>query len=182
MDQSKITVRYAKALFELAKEKDQLSRLKTDMELVLSVAQSSPEFVLLLESPVIKSSKKTKIIDQIFSSHLNPLSMRFLELIVTNKREIHIPGMCRNFLALIRNEQGIRTAVLTSAIPMKEEAVSQLRSILEHEFHASLEMTEKVNPELLGGFVLRVDDQQYDASTATRLKKVKESLLRTEIK
>ena len=178
MDQSKVTVRYAKALFSLAKEKNQLDRFKTDMELVLSVVQSSPDFILLLESPVAKTSQKAKAIRLIFQDKLNETSLRFLELIVENKREVHIPGICRNFLEFIRNEQGIRTAVVTSAVPLDKETVAQLKSLLENSYKARVEMSEKVNENLLGGFLLRVDDQQYDASIATQLRKVKETLLK----
>jgi F-type H+-transporting ATPase subunit delta len=182
MDQSKITVRYAKALFALAKEKNQFDRFKTDMELVLSVVQSSPDFILLLESPVVKTSQKAKSIRTIFQDKISGISLRFLEMIVENKREIHIPGICRNFLEFIRSEQGIRTAVVTSSGPLNKETVEQLKSLLENSYKARVEMKEKVNENLLGGFILRVDDQQYDASIATQLRKVKETLLKTEIK
>lgn len=182
MDQSKITVRYAKAFFELAQEKQLAVRLKSDMELVLSVAQTSADFVLLLESPVVKASQKEKAMRAIFANHLHETSLRFLNLIISNKREVHIPGICRNFLQLIRQEQGIRTAVITSASELSDNALNQINTMLEKEFNAPVETSQKVNPDLIGGFILRVDDQQFDASVASRLRKVKEALLQTEIK
>ncbi len=182
MDQSKITVRYAKALFALAKERNQVNIFKTDISVVFSVSQSNTDFNFLLESPVVPTSQKTKAIRLIFQGNIDETTLRFMELIVENKREQHILGICRNFLDLIRKEQGIKTAVVTSASPLSPETVEQLKLLLEANFKASVEMGEKVNEELLGGFVLRVDDQQYDASIATQLKRVKETLIRTEIK
>ncbi|MDX9883662.1 MAG: ATP synthase F1 subunit delta [Prolixibacteraceae bacterium] len=182
MDQSKITVRYAKALFELAKEKDQVEVFKTGVSSVVSVLQSSADFNFLLESPVIPASQKLKAVRLIFSGNIDETILRFLELIVENKREQHIPGICRNFLDLIRREQGIKTALVTSAAPLSPEKLGQLKALLESDLKTSIEISEKVNGELLGGFILRIGDQQYDASIATRLKKLKETLLKTEIK
>lgn len=182
MDQSKITVRYAKALFALAKEKNQLDVFNADIGLVISVLQSSADFSFLLESPVVRTSQKAKAVKLIFSDKINAATLRFLELIVENKREQHIPGICRNFLDLIRKEQGIKTAVVTSAISLSDETIAQLKALLEANYNAKVELSEKLNEELLGGFVLRIDDQQYDASIATQLRKVKENLMKTEIK
>ena len=182
MDQSKITVRYAKALFALAREKNQIDVFKTDISVVFSVLQSSTDFNFLLESPVVPTSQKIKTIRLIFQGNIDETTLRFLELIVENKREQHIPGICRNFLDLIRREQGVKTALVTSAGPLSGETVAQLKTLLEKNYKAKVEMSEKVNEELLGGFVLRIDDQQYDASIATQLKKVKETLMKTELK
>lgn len=182
MDQSKITVRYAKALFLLAKEKKQLDVFEADISFVISVLKSSPDFSFLLESPVVRTSQKAKAVRIIFGDKINVATLRFLELIVENKREQHIPDICRNFIDLIRKEQGVVTAIVTSASPLSEKAIAQLKALLETSYKAKVEMSEKVNEELIGGLVLRVDDQQYDASIATQLRKVKETLMRTEIK
>lgn len=182
MDQSKITVRYAKALFALAKEKNQLDVFKADIGLVISVLQLSSDFSFLLESPVVRTSQKAKAVKLIFNEKIDEATLRFLELIVENKREQHIPGICRNFLDLIRKEQGIKSAVVTSPVSLSKETIAQMKALLEESYHAKVELSEKINEELLGGFVLRIDDQQYDASVATQLRKVKEELMKTEIK
>ncbi|WP_163716061.1 ATP synthase F1 subunit delta [Mangrovibacterium lignilyticum] len=182
MDQSKITVRYAKAFFSLAKEKKQLDLLKTDVELISTLCKDSADFRLLLESPVVKTSKKIKLIQAIFSKKINALSLSFLELITTNKREAHLPGICRNILNLYRLDQGVKTAVLTTAIDMKPAIIAQITAKLEKDLNAEIELSKQVDPKLIGGFVLRVDDQQIDASIASQLRKVKETLLQSEIK
>ena len=73
MNQSAITVRYAKAFFALAKEKDLLGNLKADVELILSVCDNSADFIRLLESPTVKSSKKAELINLIFAEKINDL-------------------------------------------------------------------------------------------------------------
>jgi F-type H+-transporting ATPase subunit delta len=71
---------------------------------------------------------------------------------------------------------------LTSAQPLNDSLVIQVQKILETEFNAKVELSQKVDQKLIGGFVLRVEDQQYDASLSTQLKKIREQLLHTELK
>ena len=182
MDQSAITVRYAKAFFLSAKEKKQLDKLKTDIETVLEVCKTSADFTLLLESPVVKTSKKAALIEQIFSGSIDKLTLKFLMLIVQNKREVHIPGICRNFLDLTRKDQNIKSAVLTTASEVSAATQEKIRELLAKELKTEVELSAQIKPEIIGGLVLRLDDNQYDASVATQLKKIKQNLLETELK
>ena len=182
MDQSKINIRYAKAFFSLAKDKGLTSELRKDAWLITNVCETSSDFILLLESPVVKTSQKVKAIRSIFAGKLNTLSLKFLVLIAENNRTKNIPDIFRSLEALYQQEAGVKTAVLTTAQPMNEILVSQVRQKLEIEFNAKVELTQKVNDELIGGFVLRIGDKQYDASVSTHLKKIREQLLQTELK
>jgi len=182
MNQSKINVRYAKAFFTLAKEKGLTLELREDARLIASVCASSNDFNLMLESPVVKTSKKIEVLKHIFEGKINVLSLNFLLLISENKRENYIPGIFRNLEDLYRQEEGIKSAVLTSAQPLNESVVLQIQKILEAEFNAKVELSQKVDDRLIGGFVLRVEDRQYDASLSTQLKKIREQLLHTELK
>lgn len=182
MDQSKINVRYAKAFFTLAKEKGLTSEFRKDAGLISNVCATSNDFNLLLESPIIKTSQKIKAIKSIFTGHVNNLSVNFLVLIAENNREKNIPGIFRNLEDLYRTEEGVKTAVFTSAQPLNDAILLQVKQILETEFNAKVELSQKVNTELIGGFVLRVEDKQYDASISTQLRKIKEQLLQTELK
>lgn len=181
MDQSAITVRYAKAFFSTAKEKNLLDALKSDIELVLSVCTGSKDFILLLESPIVKTSKKSGLLSAIFQKKVNELTMNFLLLIAKNKREVNIPGICRNFLDLTRKDQNIKSALLTSAAEIDADTIKKVEVLLGKELDATVELSTSVNPDILGGLVLRIDDKQYDASVATQLKKIKQTLLETEL-
>jgi len=182
MDQSKINTRYAKAFFTLAKDKGLTSEFRKDAGLIAHVCASSIDFNLMLESPIVKTSQKVKAIKSIFTDKINRLSLKFLILIAENKREKNIPGIFRNLEELYRKEEGIKAAVITSAQTLDDVVLRQISQLLEVEFNAKVELSQKVNPELIGGFVLRVEDKQYDASVSTLLKKIKEKLLQTELK
>jgi F-type H+-transporting ATPase subunit delta len=103
-------------------------------------------------------------------------------LITQNKRETEIPGICRNFLELSRKEQNIKTAMLFTAAEINPSVIDKIKSIIEKELNTNVELSTKVNHDMIGGIILRVDDKQYDASVATQLKKIKQQLLNAEIK
>ena len=181
MDISTIRVRYAKAFFSLAKEKDRLETFKTDIEKVSNVCIHSADFVHLLESPLIPSAKKKKLITAIFNNEVNPLTLNFLLLILQNNREEYILGICHNFLDLIRKDQNIKSAMLVTATEINPKTIDKIKSLLEKELNATVELNSKVDPAIIGGLILRIDDSQYDASITTQLRKIKQELLETEL-
>lgn len=182
MSISAIRVRYAKAFFSLAKENKMLDTLKTDIQKVVDVCTQSSDFINLLESPVVKTSKKTELITTIFKSEINTLTLNFLLLITNNKRESYITGICRNFLELTRKDQNIKSAVIVTASEINIKTINKIKALLEKELNATVELNCKTEPEIIGGLILRVDDKQYDSSVATQLRKIKQLLLETEIK
>ncbi|MGE5393251.1 MAG: ATP synthase F1 subunit delta [Candidatus Saccharibacteria bacterium] len=182
MDQSKINVRYAKAFFSLAQEKAMMAALQQDMATISAVSASSTDFLRLIESPVIATSEKIKAIKSIFQDKVNALTLNFLVLITRNRREKHIPSIFRDLGDMYRKSIGISSALLITAREMDTDLVEQIRKELESISGTKVELSQQIDPQLIGGFVLRLDDQQYDASVSTQLKKIKESLLLTEMK
>jgi F-type H+-transporting ATPase subunit delta len=182
MSISAIRVRYAKAFFTLAKEKNMLDQLKTDIQGIFDICNQSADFIHLIESPVVTTTKKSELISKIFKSQINNLTLNFLLLIISNKREIHIPGICRNFLDLTRKDQNIKSAVMITATKINSGTVEKIKTLIEKELATSIELTCNVQPEIVGGLILRIDDKQYDSSVNTQLKKIKQALLESEIK
>jgi F-type H+-transporting ATPase subunit delta len=182
MDQSKVRVRYSKAFFSLAKEKNQLDTLRKDIELVYALCKESADFRLLLESPIVKTSRKVKLLKSIFDKQISPLTLNFLELITNNRREAHLTGILQNLLSLYRQEEGMKSAVITTAADLNPSLITDIQKQIEKQLNVQIELTRKVDPALIGGFILRIDDQQVDASIASQLRKVREKLLQAEIK
>jgi F-type H+-transporting ATPase subunit delta len=182
MDISAIRVRYAKAFFSLAKEKNKLESFKIDIEKVADVCRQSPDFIQLLESPVVSTSKKAELIKQIFKSKVNPLTLNFLLLILQNKREDFIPGICHNFLELIRKDMNVKSAMLVTAIEIDSRTIDKIKILLEKELKATVELNTQIDSEIIGGLILRIEDKQYDASVTAQLRKIKQELLETEFR
>lgn len=178
MNDSKIAVRYAKAFFLVAQEKNLLDELRKDIALITTLGQEK-EFGLLVESPVIKVSQKKAAFQSILKGKVNALTLQFLEMITENKREAYILDICRNFNARFMALKGIKPAKVTTALSLDEKQKAKISETIATLFKTEVELTTEENDELIGGFVLRVGDQQIDASVATKLRKLERELLNT---
>ena len=177
MNHSKINVRYAKALFSIGKETGQIMTLHKDISGIFSLCSESDNFVQVLENPVISTTQKKEIFNKVFKDRVSELTLRFILLITENNREAEISGICRNFIDMVRADQGILPATVTSAEKLSSDILEQIRRSLINETGKEIELAEKVNPDIIGGIILRIEDQQYDGSIATQLKKIRAAML-----
>lgn len=182
MNDSKISVRYAKALFGLALEKNMLDQIKNDMLFIKQSWEQVLELKRFLESPVIKTSQKKRVIQEVIFDKINPITQSFLSLVLDNKRESYLAGITRVFIDFYKKEKGITTATLTLTSPLKDSVKKPILEAIKKTFTSNVELVENIKPEIMGGFVLRVEDLQYDASVATQLNNLKKDLLNTNIK
>ena len=176
MNDSKISVRYAKALFESAREKEVLDKVREDMEEVQNIFLI-PEFQYLILTPVMKDIQKRNVLDKILGESLHPLTLSLLNMVFSNGRELFIQAIARNFIGLYKKNKGIKSATFTSAAPISEAMQAKVKKIIQKAVNSTIELEVEENKELIGGFVIRIDDQQYDASVANSLKEVKKQLL-----
>lgn len=176
MSEGKIAVRYAKALFETASEKGALEKVRADLEALQVLDQEVPEFRDLLGSPVLNTEQKHDIFSILLKGKVEELSLKFVFFITENKREAFIPSVCRVFNSLYKEEMGIKTAMVSTASDLHESTSGRIKDNLEDYYKCKIELESKTKPEIIGGFVLRIDDQQLDASVATQLRKIKKGL------
>jgi len=177
MNESKISVRYAKALFLLGKEKNMLDTIVTDMKLVDELCNTVKDFWLMVESPVVKTSQKRKAVQLVLADKLDAISLNFMDMVFQNHREIFIKDMVRNFLDLCRKDKGIVSAKLTTASLIDGDDKTNLSEMLKKAFNSKIELEEVLDKDIIGGFVLRVDDQELDASVSTQLSQIKRTLV-----
>lgn len=177
MNESKISVRYAKALFILAEEKDQLDAVRDDILLIRKVMTENELFSQYLGSPVVRSSQKSELVGKLFNDKLSLLTFKFLQLLIQNKRENYLDSIFRRFLDVYGMHKGIKSATITTVIPLDETLQKTVLDLIAKSFKTKVELTIQEDTSLIGGFILRVGDQQYDASVATGLKRIKNSLL-----
>jgi len=180
MNESQISVRYAKALFQSASEKKILDQVYKDMELVSDTCKLD-DFQYMLAVPTLQVSQKVKVVGSIFSKVLSETSLSMINLVIKNKREVYLAGIARNFSDLYRKDQGIRSASLVTAIPVDDEAIKGIREMIKKAYNSEVELTASVDEDVIGGFVLTIEDMQYDASVASNLRKMKKQLLQTSI-
>lgn len=180
MDEGKISVRYAKALMGLAREKQVIDSVRIDMEMIHALFETIPGFSQVLESPVIGIKEKRELFRKVFAKSMNSMTYSFLMLLLTNHREEYLKNISRNYLDSYRRDMGYKAAKLISAFEIDHATVEQFRMLIRKLFNSEVDLTCKVDSKLIGGFVLQVEDQQIDASVAAKLKRLKRELLASE--
>ncbi len=176
MNESRISVRYAKALFQSALEKDILDRVNQDMIQVKEIS-SLPDVKTILANPVIRPSRKTTILHGLFERDLHQLSMGLIDLAVKNGRERYIPSIARVFIHETKNYKGITESALTTAVKVDPEIKKQVSALIEKVFRTRVDLKENIDESIIGGFILRVEDNYIDASVRTKLRKIKAELV-----
>jgi len=178
MNDSQISVRYAKALFQSASEKKILDQVNDDMELLATTCKQE-EFQYMLVVPTLKPSQKVALMETIFKSKISDTSLSLIKLVVDNKRDIYLPGIARNFRDLYRKEMKISSATLLTAEPVEAKSLQRIIEMLGKAYDSSVELSTKVDEGVIGGFVLTIENMQYDASVAASLRDFRKQLLQT---
>jgi F-type H+-transporting ATPase subunit delta len=177
MNESIIRVRYAKALFQLAEEYKIQETIKKDLDEILICISESKEFRVLLETPLIKPFNKSKLINEIFEGRIEKLSLDFIHLLVKNKREAFLGQICLYFIDEYKLKQGIKEAIIFTADPLKPEHKKEILEYISNKLKLNIELHDKVDPSMIGGFILRIEDQQINASIKSQLRKIKRELI-----
>jgi F-type H+-transporting ATPase subunit delta len=180
MNESQISVRYAKALFQSASEQQLLDMVYVDME-VLSSTCKLEDFQYMLVVPTLQPSQKISMCKTIFEKQLSKVSVSMINLVIKNRRETYLPGIARYYRDLYRKEKGVRSATLVTAQAVEEAAITGIRKMIKKAYNAEVELTSSVDGDLIGGFILTIEDMRYDASVASNLRKLKKQLLQTSI-
>lgn len=180
MHQSQIPVRYAKALFQLSIEKGVAENVREDVQMIFSSINEIPELLEFLNSPVINSKKKIETVAEVFKGKLKEsITLDFLIMVIKNKRELYLRDMARDFIDVYKKSKGIITVVITTASNIEEEFRKNVKDIISKHFSSSIELSEVVDEDIIGGMILRINDIQYDASIYSKLKKLKRELINT---
>ena len=180
MNESQISVRYAKALFQSAEKSGTLERVYEDMG-ILEETLRIKDFNYMLLLPSLQPGRKARIAGLVLEKHISAGSMGMIRLVIQNKREEYLPGIARNFRELFRKAKGIRYARLVTAQPVDDQTMKKVRALIGKAYDTEVELSSAVKEEIIGGFILTVEDQQYDASVASSLKRIRKKLLQTSI-
>ena len=177
MNQSIISVRYAKALMMVGAENQCLDAIKADMELIGATIKENYLFRQLLDNPVVKPPQKRKVMNELLEKYTHSsLTLNFINIVIRNRREFLLADIARDFIDLYEKSKGIKRARIASATEMDEREKLLLQQQLNALFKANVTMVAETKPDLIGGFVLRVGDQQYDASLSSALKRMRKEL------
>ncbi|MEP4535060.1 MAG: ATP synthase F1 subunit delta [Cyclobacteriaceae bacterium] len=173
MSASKIAVRYAKPLLELAEEKKVLDKVYSDILNFSTICKENRDFILMLKSPLISHIRKAEILSKIFAGKVDPLTANFLDIIAKKNRENILPEIAEAFLTLYNEKQGFQEATVTTTITLDGATKKAFEKLVSDITGKKPLLTEKINSELIGGYVLKLGDRQIDDSISGKLKDLK---------
>lgn len=177
MASTKSAIRYATALMELSLTQGKIDRVEKDLVDFKTVLQISDDFRIFLNSPIIRDDKKIQIFQQIFSG-FDELTMGFFKLVTKNGREQKLPEIAHQFNRLLEKHRNVVSGTIISASALDAATKRTIIDKLSGTFEGNLTLKEEVDPTLLGGFIVRVDDKQIDASVSSKLRQLKQELVK----
>ena len=172
MAQTRAAIRYAKAVMDLAKEKQLGKAINDDMKSIANAVESSKELRDMLHSPVVPTATKKSALLAVFKD-LNKLSVNLIDTLIANKRISILGDVAEKYNDLFDDEQGIQVAKVTSAVSLTDELKKLVLVKVKELTGKDAEINNVIDENILGGFILRVGDLQYDASIANKLSKLK---------
>jgi F-type H+-transporting ATPase subunit delta len=174
MQNPRLAARYAKSLLDLAIEQNSLDATLTDMQLLDGICDQSREFCNVLRSPIINIDKKAEILKAVLLNRTSTLTTAFTILLVNKGREAALPEIAKAFIQQYRHLKNIKSVTLTTAHPVSDTVKDAILSrIAGNLTGSSVDLKTEVNPDLIGGFVLEMEDKLYDASVLRDLKDIK---------
>ncbi len=175
---NKAAKRYAKALFELAENQNKLDLVYSDLKMIYQTIESSDELKTLLTNPILTKNKKVQIVQKIFNGKMDDLTAKLIHLLGEKDRLDLLPSIYKSFDSLYNQKKGIVHAIITTPVEMNKQLEKEIyKKIQSLTGSKKIQLKKNIDPSLLGGFVLQIDDLKYDASILGKLAKIKSKLV-----
>ena len=177
MDNGRISVRYARALFQLAQEQgcedavyDGLTRFTHNY--LLAIAQ----FNEVLSDPIVAREEKVKLVEMAVGEPMHDTLKQFIAFVADQKREDKMFFIAMKYMEMYREKHNILNTQVTTATELSEESYERIKVFIKESFGADAEMDIKIDPNLIGGFILDIENTRMDASVAGQLNALKNRL------
>jgi F-type H+-transporting ATPase subunit delta len=168
--QASLAGRYATALFGLARDEQQIDAVGRSLDTLEAAMTESADFKALVSSPLIGRAEAGKTIRALTPAlGIDPISARFLGVLADNGRLSELKAVIKSFRKLAADNRGETAAEVTSAFPLNDDQVARIKSNLKARLGRDVAIDAKVDPQLLGGLVVRLGSQMIDASIRTKL-------------
>ncbi|REC76373.1 ATP synthase F1 subunit delta [Chryseobacterium elymi] len=170
---SKVAKRYAQGLLDFTNETGQTAAVFSEMKDVKKIMSQSADLNKFFLTPYIDAKKKIEVADQIFKD-FSVSSQNLIRLVIKHGRENQLKNIAQEFINKVEDVSGVQRITLTTATQLSKENLDQiLRSTSLVKEGSNFDLNLNVKPDILGGYILRVGDQQIDASVKTKLNQVK---------
>lgn len=173
MGSTRAAVRYAKAVLDLSKDTGATDVVLNDMKSVVATLDGSKDLRLALQNPIIKAEDKRAVLKEVFKG-ASKETTGLIDILVDNKRVDMLGNVATSFVTLYNKSQGVQLAIVTTAVALTKEIEAKvLAKVTELTGSTSVKLDNIIDESIIGGFILRVGDTQYNASIASQLGKLK---------
>lgn len=172
MNLSRAANRYAKAILDLAVEKNEATAVNEDMKSVVSTISASKDLRQFLSSPLIKADQKRGALTGIFKS-VNGITEGSFDLLIKNNRIDILSDVAMRYIFLFEEMNRREIATVTTAIPLEGELENKILAKAKELAGKEVSLRKQIDPSIIGGFILRVGDQQVNASVQSKLNELK---------
>ena len=175
MSGSRAAIRYAKAILEIADSKGVASEVSADMTLIATTITGNSELTHFIQNPLIKTDTKKNVVLEVFAS-VNPVTQSLFHLLLENKRFEILAAIAVEYNNLFDVMNGVEVAKVTTAFPMDAALEAKVLAKIATFSDKKVTIENTVDASIIGGFILRIGDKQYNASVANRLHVLKREL------
>ncbi|KHD86691.1 F0F1 ATP synthase subunit delta [Bacillus ginsengihumi] len=177
MSYEAIEKRYALALFELAKEHQQLDQIENELRVIKSVFENNDEFQKLLKSPKISRDQKQIMINEVLAN-VSTFTLNTISLLVDRHRDELIVSVCDAFIEQVHNERGIADATVFSVRPLTAEETESISNVFAKKVgKQSLNIVNVIDRDLLGGLKIKIKNSIFDSSLRGKLDRLERTLI-----
>lgn len=173
MNENRVASRYAKSLLEFAQEKGQLEQVEKDMEFFNRLCEENPSLVRTFRNPIISHDKKLAVLDKLLKGRVNDLTFSMLGIISRKSREEYLPFVAKEFIRQYRLVKGIETAEVVTTFPLTDAQRTSFINLIANSTGKKVELKEKIDQDIIGGFVLKIGDRMVDQSVKSKLQKLR---------
>ena len=175
--QASLAGRYASALFDLARDERQIDAVSRSLELLAQALVDSREFTEIVSSPLIDRDQAGKAFAAVAQQvSLDPITANFLGVLARNGRKNQLQSVIRFFRRLAAEHRGETTAEVVTANPLNDDQLAALRQQLRARAGRDVAIETRIDPEILGGIVIKMGSQMIDASIRTKLNRLAEAM------
>lgn len=177
-----ISKTYGNALFELAQEEGMLDELFEEAKAVQEILKEHEDFGKLMAHPKISKDEKVQVIEQVFAGRISKEMTGFLVIIVEKDRYKELDDILTYFIDRVKEVKHIGVAFVTTAVALDEATCAKItKRLLDTTAYESMEMHYQVDPDILGGMIIRIGDRIIDTSVKTKLNDLKKELLKIQL-
>lgn len=179
MHVTKAARRYASALLELAKERDEIEDILEDINFIKNTLDDSNELVLFLQSPIVKFDEKQNVLIELFGDEVQESTRKFLELLTRKNRGNLLHQVTEGFLKLYNKHAGIIEVEVSVASELDDSQRKALHEQLEKKTSKKVDLIIHIDESLKGGMAVRIDDTVIDGTVKHKLQQLEEQLMAT---